>query len=160
MLLLRVLPYLCHTFSPPAQMGLPARTYRMLRSLIAPALPATIAPHCFDAQPAAPSCAAAATSNPAPVLLDTMTTELQRAFTSLGKPGRRKTPKQLPPYFLSYSVSDAELRLHPRPVWRAGRQHSQPRARGRRAGAPGRLPSSTTPTARIAAPPSTACSCR
>jgi predicted Zn-dependent protease len=39
-----------------------------------------------------------------PVLLDTMTTELNRAFTSLGKQG---DAKQLPPYFLSYSVSDA-----------------------------------------------------
>jgi predicted Zn-dependent protease len=33
-----------------------------------------------------------------------MTTELHRAFTSLGKQGDEK---QLPPYFLSYSVSDA-----------------------------------------------------
>jgi predicted Zn-dependent protease len=33
-----------------------------------------------------------------------MTTELHRAFTSLGKQG---DSKQLPPYFLSYSVSDA-----------------------------------------------------
>ena len=39
-----------------------------------------------------------------PVLLDAMTTELHRAFTSLGKGGDEK---QLPPYFLSYSVSDA-----------------------------------------------------
>jgi predicted Zn-dependent protease len=38
-----------------------------------------------------------------------MTTELHRAFTSLGKQGLDKTEsdKQLPPYFLSYSVSDA-----------------------------------------------------
>jgi predicted Zn-dependent protease len=41
-----------------------------------------------------------------PVVLDTMTTELHRAFTSLGKQG---DPKQLPPYFLSYSVSDASF---------------------------------------------------
>jgi predicted Zn-dependent protease len=41
-----------------------------------------------------------------PVLLDTMTTELHRAFTSLGKQGDEK---QLPPYFLSYSVSDADM---------------------------------------------------
>jgi predicted Zn-dependent protease len=33
-----------------------------------------------------------------------MTTELNRAFTSLGK---QESGKQLPPYFLSYSVSDA-----------------------------------------------------
>jgi predicted Zn-dependent protease len=45
----------------------------------------------------------------APVLLDAMTTELHRAFTSLGKPGsnNQESEKQLPPYFLSYSVSDA-----------------------------------------------------
>ena len=44
-----------------------------------------------------------------PVLLDSMTTELHRAFTSLGKqgPGKQESDKQLPPYFLSYSVSDA-----------------------------------------------------
>ena len=38
-----------------------------------------------------------------------MTTELHRAFTSLGKqvPGKPDVDKQLPPYFLSYSVSDA-----------------------------------------------------
>jgi TldD protein len=44
-----------------------------------------------------------------PILLDAMTTELHRAFTSLGKQGRGKqeTDTQLPPYFLSYSVSDA-----------------------------------------------------
>ena len=44
-----------------------------------------------------------------PVLLDAMTTELHRAFTSLGKQalGSPEGDKQLPPYFLSYSVSDA-----------------------------------------------------
>ena len=38
-----------------------------------------------------------------------MTSELQRAFTSLGKPGpnQKDADKQLPPYFISYSVSDA-----------------------------------------------------
>jgi predicted Zn-dependent protease len=49
---------------------------------------------------------AAAQQPAAPVLMDTMTTELHRAFTSLGKQG---DPKQLPPYFLSYSVSDASV---------------------------------------------------
>jgi predicted Zn-dependent protease len=39
-------------------------------------------------------------------VLDAMTTELHRAFTSLGKQGDEK---QLPPYFLSYSVSDASF---------------------------------------------------
>ena len=38
------------------------------------------------------------------VLLDAMTAELNRAFTSLGK---QDGTKQLPPYFLSYTVSDA-----------------------------------------------------
>jgi TldD protein len=42
-----------------------------------------------------------------PVLLDAMTTELHRAFTSLGKAGAPADDKQLPPYFLSYSVSDS-----------------------------------------------------
>jgi TldD protein len=45
-----------------------------------------------------------AAEQPAPVLLDVMTAELHRAFTSLGK---QDADKQLPPYFLSYSVSDA-----------------------------------------------------
>ncbi|MGP8173357.1 MAG: TldD/PmbA family protein [Terracidiphilus sp.] len=46
-----------------------------------------------------------------PVLLDAMTAELHRAFTSLGKqgPGKQESDKQLPPYFLSYSVSDASF---------------------------------------------------
>ena len=38
-----------------------------------------------------------------------MTTELHRAFTSLGKSSAAGDDKQLPPYFLSYSVSDAEM---------------------------------------------------
>jgi predicted Zn-dependent protease len=46
-----------------------------------------------------------------PVLLDAMTSELQRAFTSLGRqgPNKQDADKQLPPYFLSYSVSDASI---------------------------------------------------
>ena len=44
---------------------------------------------------------------PVPPLLDAMTTELHRAFTSLGKSSG--DDKQLPPYFLSYSVSDASF---------------------------------------------------
>jgi len=52
---------------------------------------------------------AAAAQQGTPVLLDAMTAELHRAFTSLGKPdpARPDADKQLPPYFLSYSVSDA-----------------------------------------------------
>jgi predicted Zn-dependent protease len=43
-----------------------------------------------------------------PVLLDALTTELHRAFSLLGKQGagNQESDKQLPPYFLSYSVSD------------------------------------------------------
>ena len=45
---------------------------------------------------------------PLPPLLDTMTTELNRAMGSLGKSGAEKQgDKQIPPYFLSYSVADA-----------------------------------------------------
>jgi predicted Zn-dependent protease len=47
---------------------------------------------------------AAGAQQSTPVLMDAMTTELHRAFTSLGKQGDEK---QLPPYFLSYSVADA-----------------------------------------------------
>jgi len=47
---------------------------------------------------------AAGAQQSTPVLMDAMTTELHRAFTSLGKQGDEK---QLPPYFLSYAVSDA-----------------------------------------------------
>jgi predicted Zn-dependent protease len=52
---------------------------------------------------------AAAGAQQSPVLLDAMTTELHRAFTSLGKqaPGKQDSDPQLPPYFLSYAVSDA-----------------------------------------------------
>jgi predicted Zn-dependent protease len=52
--------------------------------------------------------AAVGAQKPTPLLLDAMTTELHRAFTSLGKaaPG---DDTQLPPYFLSYSVSDASF---------------------------------------------------
>ena len=44
-----------------------------------------------------------------PALLDAMTTELHRAFTSLGKGDAAAKENQLPPYFLSYSVSDADV---------------------------------------------------
>jgi TldD protein len=47
---------------------------------------------------------AAGAQQSSPVLLDAMTTELHRAFTSLGKQGDEK---QLPPYFVSYAASDA-----------------------------------------------------
>src|SRR5215831_16821646 len=54
--------------------------------------------------------AAAQSAPPASsILLDTMTGELRRAFTSLGKPGpnQKDADKLLPPYFISYSISDA-----------------------------------------------------
>jgi len=41
-----------------------------------------------------------------PALLRAMTTELHRAFTTLGKQG---DDKQISPYFLSYSVADTEM---------------------------------------------------
>jgi TldD protein len=73
---------------------------------------------------------AARPQQPVPVILDAMTTELNRAFTSLGKspiatsPAPSPTPsampaakatsaapsdKQLPPYFLSYTVRDTNF---------------------------------------------------
>src|ERR1039458_7294760 len=52
------------------------------------------------------SVASGAQQSATPPLLDAMTTELNRAFTSLGKQG---DAKQLPPYFLSFSVSDATV---------------------------------------------------
>jgi predicted Zn-dependent protease len=54
---------------------------------------------------ALPVAAGAQQQQTTPVLLNAMTTELNRAFTSLGK---QESGKQLPPYFLSYSVSDAD----------------------------------------------------
>lgn len=53
--------------------------------------------------------AQAAVQGATPVLLDAMTTELHRAFTLLGKQAAANADadKQLPPYFLSYAVSDA-----------------------------------------------------
>ena len=55
--------------------------------------------------------AVAAAQQSTPPLLDAMTRELHRAFTSLGKQtsGNAGLDKQLPPYFLSYSVSDASF---------------------------------------------------
>jgi len=65
----------------------------------------------FAVLPIAFSVAAGAQQQATPVLLDAMTTELHRAFTSLGKQGSglQESEKQLPPYFLSYAVSDASM---------------------------------------------------
>jgi predicted Zn-dependent protease len=46
-------------------------------------------------------------SGAAPILLESMTGELNRAFTALGKPAGAGADKLAPPYFLSYSVADA-----------------------------------------------------
>jgi predicted Zn-dependent protease len=56
--------------------------------------------HCFEAR-------AQQTAPSASPLLDAMTAELHRAFTTLGKDGSADKEKQQRPYFLSYSVSDA-----------------------------------------------------
>jgi TldD protein len=50
-----------------------------------------------------------AAAQQAPPLLDAMTTELHRAFTSLGRGDTAAKENQLPPYFLSYTVSDADM---------------------------------------------------
>ncbi len=86
-----------------------------LRAVFA-ALALTLAVPAADAQqaasalhPANESLAAGAAGSS--VLMDAMTMELHRAFTSLGRPGPGKpeSDKQLPPYFLSYAVSDASF---------------------------------------------------
>ncbi len=58
--------------------------------------------------PAFSARASAAPGEKTPAVLDAMTTELERAFTDLGKQGAAGDKKQLPPYFISYSVSDAD----------------------------------------------------
>jgi TldD protein len=79
-----------------------------LTAILLPLLPvsaaAASAPSVAQPTPVAPS---------APVVLDAMTAELERAFTSLGKQGGDNKQvgadkKQLPPYYLSYSVSDTD----------------------------------------------------
>jgi predicted Zn-dependent protease len=53
----------------------------------------------------------AAAQQATPVILDAMTQELQRAYSQLGKQatGNMGAEKQLPPYFLSYAVSEASF---------------------------------------------------
>jgi TldD protein len=62
--------------------------------------------------PAFSAPASAAAGDKTPVVLDAMTTELHRAFSELGRqsPDNKQTggPQQLPPYFISYAVSDAD----------------------------------------------------
>jgi predicted Zn-dependent protease len=69
---------------------------------------ALVLPAAAVALPPAPVSRAAGRSPSAatPLLLDAMTAELQRAFASLGKQGDEK---QLPPYFLSYTVGDTSF---------------------------------------------------
>jgi TldD protein len=57
----------------------------------------------------APAAPVIAQQSASPVLLDAMTAELHRAFSSLGRQpsGKGDGDQQQPPYFLSYSVSDA-----------------------------------------------------
>ena len=57
----------------------------------------------------APAASAIAQQPVSPVLLDAMTAELHRAFSSLGRQtsGKPDGDQQQPPYFLSYAVSDA-----------------------------------------------------
>jgi TldD protein len=72
---------------------------RQIRTAI---LVALLAPLVF----AAPAPARAQQANS--VVLDAITTELNRAFNSLGKTGATEDQK-LPPYFLSYAISDASI---------------------------------------------------
>ena len=59
------------------------------------------------ALPALAGAQKSAATGPAPPLMDAMTSELHRAFTTLGKDGAADGQKQMPPYFLSYAVSDS-----------------------------------------------------
>jgi predicted Zn-dependent protease len=91
-------------FLPDIRRPLPFKSYgycarrRFHRNAVLGLLAAIVAagPHVLQAQQT-------------PVLLDAMGTELQRAFKSLGRGDAASGERQLPPYFLSYSVSDAEV---------------------------------------------------
>ena len=78
-------------------------------TLIAPACAqqgASVLHHAGGGNSAVRAAAEKSATAQTPVLLDAMTAELHRAFSSLGKAG---DDKQVPPYFLSYSVGDAEM---------------------------------------------------
>jgi predicted Zn-dependent protease len=109
---------LLHHRPTPLQCIFPAASVRsQLCRSFAPLLFAALVLALSSPATGAAQLPAAASSNPpaspahldAPVLLDAMTAELNRAFTSLGRQAAAKTDadKQQPPYFLSYSVSDA-----------------------------------------------------
>jgi predicted Zn-dependent protease len=73
-----------------------------------PFTPAGICAAALGAAVLAAPALAGAQQTAAPPLLNAMTTELHRAFTSLGRQdASSKSPDQQPPYFLSYAVSDA-----------------------------------------------------
>jgi len=80
--------------TPPQSYPLPQRRPRRLAGLLL-ALSLLASPTAFRAQQPAAS----------PFLLDAMSSELGRAFTALGKTAGGD--RQIPPYFISYSVSDA-----------------------------------------------------
>lgn len=104
----------CRRSGRPRLFGLSSRSAAQLRLLIA-LLSAALITSVASAQHKSKLHAATKETVPAPpMLLDAMTDELQRAFTSLGKPsanqpgpGQKDADKLLPPYFLSYSISDA-----------------------------------------------------
>ena len=82
--------------------------------------------------------AAAPAQPPTPVLLDAMTTELHRAFTSLGKQGPANRIRQAVAALLPQLLGERrDRRVDPGAIWRAGRQLPKPCPRGRRAGAAG-----------------------
>ena len=78
----------------------PAKPQRRSTSLLLPLIAAGAVPLFVPSLPIR-------AQQPVPVLLGAMTAELHRAFTSLGKAATPGDDKQLPPYFLSYSVSDS-----------------------------------------------------
>lgn len=78
--------------------------------------PIAIALAAAAALPSSAQQATTAATTAEPALLNAMTSELQRAFTLLGRPTSAQTPAQktdagggqMPPYFISYTVTDTE----------------------------------------------------
>lgn len=79
----------------------PAAAVALVAALATP-VSAAARPNAVSSKAAGKDQAAAA-----PVLLDAMTAELNRAYTSLGKSAAGGNDKLVAPYFMSYSVSDA-----------------------------------------------------
>jgi len=88
-------------FLRPTPVNHPAHSQRTSLSLFFLSIASTLAPLSASSLPVR-------AQQPAPPLLDAMTAELHRAVTSLGK-ANSTDDKQLPPYFLSYTVSDASF---------------------------------------------------